>query len=312
MKIMLLGANGVIGQAVEQVLLFQGHSYISVARTLNGPNAVIADRTDPEAIRALIEAHNVHTVIDVIAYTERDTLPLLRAIDGRIRHYVMLSSADVYRNYGLFHRTEKGIAAPQLTEASALRKRLYPYRGSILRQSDAPDQWMDDYDKIPLEKAAQKMSSVSTILRLPMVYGGRGKLARFDWLTKPILADKASIRVARNWRDWISSYGYIDNISSAIIHAATTPSVAGKVFNLTDGPAISHGEWMDAFKAVSGWAGTFEVDEENKSLKDSPLDWSIPLEVSGAAFEDISGFRPPLARNDCLRAILDELKDTPP
>ena len=77
----------------------------------------------------LKETRSITTIIDVIAYTEADTLPLLSAIDGRVERYVMLSSADVYRNYGLLHHLETGTPNSILTEDAPLRRSRLPYRG---------------------------------------------------------------------------------------------------------------------------------------------------------------------------------------
>ncbi len=67
--------------------------------------------------------------LDVIPYSERDTLTLietLRDITGRV---VALSSQDVYRAYGLFTRLEEGLPEPApYNEDAPLRSKLYPYR----------------------------------------------------------------------------------------------------------------------------------------------------------------------------------------
>jgi hypothetical protein len=105
---------------------------------------------------AAVRELGADTVIDLIAYTQADTLPLLDALSGQVARYVMVSSVDVYRNYEGLHR--KGRPSPiwdRLTEDAELRASRFPYRLAKPRPASDPQAWMDGYDKIPLEAAAR-------------------------------------------------------------------------------------------------------------------------------------------------------------
>ena len=70
----------------------------------------------------------------------------------------------------LFARVPGAIETTPLTESSALRERLYPYRGR--RIPGVYDFNWDDYDKILVERAVLNNNDLpATVLRLPMVYG---------------------------------------------------------------------------------------------------------------------------------------------
>ena len=305
MTILVLGASGPIGAAISATLSAANQPYLAVSRQAFGPNTARADRSDADRIGQLIEDYGITTVVDVIAYTEADTLPLLKAIDGKLQRYVMLSSADVYKNYGLLHRLETGLPTPVLTEDAPLRSSRYPYRKSDPRTTDDPDKWMDAYDKIPLEAAVRDLSTDWTILRLPMVYGASGKLARFSWITRPMRTGKSKLEVARNWYNWTTTYGFVGNVAAAIVHVVTHPGAANETFNVTDTDAMAHSDWIDAFACAAGWRG--EIDNDAHSSPGvAALDLSIPLVLIGDKLSARTGFVPPYSLASSIANVLEQ------
>ena len=304
---MVLGANGPIGSEIVSVLRANGVEHVSVSRTGASAQSVIANRTDTDRILELIRARRIDTIVDVIAYTEPETGALLDAVDGHISRYVMLSSADVYRNYGLFTGKEIGDPDPILTEGSALRRSRYPYRENRLRSRDDPNLWMDKYDKIPIESRVKKMHAAWTILRLPMVFGARGKLNRFDWIMSPIRRRKQHLTVSQCTLNWVTSYGYVRNIAAAIVLAACHENAANRVFNVTDSAPVPHSDWIECIAEIAGWSGDVIPEPTEKQTRPNQPNWSIPLAMSGSAFKEALGFSPPYSRKDALTDIWIEL-----
>src|SRR4051812_46566639 len=177
MSVLVLGGTGFIGAPLVARLLADGvetavgHHGARAAPA--GARSVVLDRGDPAAVVAALRETGADTVIDLIAYTAADTLPLLDALPGQVARYVLASSVDVYRNYEGLHR--KGRPTPiwdRLTGAAELRPSGSPYRLAKPRPASDPQVWMDDYDKIPLEEAArERLGLAATIVRLPMVFG---------------------------------------------------------------------------------------------------------------------------------------------
>lgn len=87
--------------------------------------------------------------------------------------------------------------ATALAEDAPLRSRAFPYRRAALRAADDPDQYLDDYEKIPIEAAVLRRAGAWTILRLPMVYGPGAKQRRFAWAIEPMLAKATTLRAGR-------------------------------------------------------------------------------------------------------------------
>jgi len=307
MRVALIGGGGAIGRATTAALTVHGADVVTLTRS----GATRIDRRDAQSVSALLRAERFDCVIDCIAYTAADTAPLLAALDGLVARYVQLSSCDVYRNYALLHRLESG--APDvglLGEDAPLRTRRYPYRQDTPRAADDPERWMDDYEKIEVESAAQQLSRTAwTILRLPMVFGPGDKQRRFGWMMGPMRAGAAAIAAPAEWLDWVTTYGHVENVGAAIAHAALHPEAARAIFNVTDFAPKSHRWWIARIGAVMGWRGGINVlsDPAHPFVKRlAGLDLSVPFMASSAALQRL-GYAPPITIDEALaRTAADE------
>ena len=315
MRTLVIGGGGPIGQAVVRAFLARGDEAFWTSRQPNPPQGAInghvhVDRNRPDDIARILHDRQIETVVDMVAYSEASTRPLLSALEGRLQRYVLVSSCDVYRNYGLLHRLETGDAdASPLSETAPLRTRRFPYRLDTARAADAPDRWMDDYDKIPIEDAVRGMACDWTILRLPMVYGPGDRQRRFRWAITPMVSQAPLLQAPKTWLDWKTTYGFIDNVAAAIAHCTADRRAANATFNVADEPAMRHHGWIDRLRQATGWTGTVEPTE-----KDTPfaraitgLDLSVPLDVPAQRlFTDLE-FTPPVALDTAARlTVADE------
>ena len=289
MRVLVLGGGGPIGQASVARLRAAGATVFWASR---GPPAfpdeghLIADRTRPQEIAEMVERLGLDTLIDCVAYTQAQTAPLLAALERRLGRYVLVSSCDVYRYYALLHRQETGRPElGELDEAAPLRASRLPYRGDQPRPADAPDRWMDDYDKIPIEEAVRGLACDWTILRLPMVYGPGDRQRRFRWALAPMLAGAPALQAPGAWLDWATTYGFIDNVGEAIALAARHPRAARSLFNVADETAMPHRAWVQRFAAATGWRGELQVtdDPEYPFVRAVELGYRPPVSPERAA-----------------------------
>jgi nucleoside-diphosphate-sugar epimerase len=300
-NVMVLGATGFIGPPLVRRLLSRGHAVVAVSRNPDpgeaGATPLALDRSDPAAVARAAEAHRTEAVIDLLAMTLAATAPLLEALAGRVGRYVLASSGDVYRQYGAIHRLEP---EPQpsalLAEDAPLRTRLHPYRSEPRRPADDPAAWMDDYDKIPIERAAAGHPGLpAVIVRLPMIYGPGDRYGRFSWAIGPMLAGAPTIEVDREWAAWRSSYGFVDDVAAGLALAATHEAAAG-VYNLGPKAAGDHLAWADRFAAALGWAGELravarDAVAEPLRARLSALDLTLPLATDTARIRGELGYR---------------------
>jgi nucleoside-diphosphate-sugar epimerase len=218
-------------------------------------------------VARIAKAQAIDTVIDLLAYTQAATAPLMDALDGCISRYVLTSSCDVYRNFGIVHRKEE--AAPlrgAIDEDSPLRQCRFLYRDGQPRSAEDPSRWLDDYDKIPIEEGLITRTGFDwTILRLPMVFGPGDRQRRFRWIIEPMAGGAKSIAVPRAWAGWRTTYGYVEDVAAGIALAAGHPAAARRIFNLGMSDVPTQTEWVARFAAVTSWHGEITDDIDASS-----------------------------------------------
>lgn len=306
MRMLIVGSSGFIGQAIAANARARGLFVAGMSRDLRFSSVhedahLSADAADPTQVLNAVRAHAIDVVVDVIARTHARTGPLLEALDGQIARYVMVSSCDVYRNYGLLHRRETGTPDLDLLETSALRASRHPYRGSQPRAPDDPLRWHDDYDKIPIEDAVRSLAAPWTIARLPMVYGPGDRQARFAWALGAMLGGAGHIEAPTAWLDWTSTYSFAANVGAAVCLAAIHPAAAGSAVNIADSEPASNRQWFERLRAVTGWRGALvETDALWPTLQG--LDLSVPLAVNAAWSRTTLDFTPDISIEASLAA----------
>ena len=263
MRVLIIGGVGFIGLAVTRELLAGGHNVALYHRGRTEPDEargalhIHGDRDDLEAARSQLEAFQPDVAIHMIAMTEAQAEMFTQTLRGVAKRAVVISSQDVYRAFGRVNGIEGGPPdATPLSEDAPLRARLYPYRVEQPRADDDPERWMDEYDKILVERAVMAEPTLPcAVLRLPAVYGPHDRRSRFrQWLTRmddgrpAILMDAAEAR----WR-W--TYGYVEDIAHAITLAALDPRSAGRIYNVGERDTLSMEERAQAVAEAAGWRG---------------------------------------------------------
>lgn len=299
MNVAILGINGFLGTAIGQHATGLGHSVVgisrsSIYRSIPGIPYVSGDRGDSEFIKRVLLERQIDVLVDVIPMVVTDTQPLLDCIDESIAQYIMLSSSDVYSNYELLHRCSSGDPwHGSVDEDSPLRSTAFPYRELVPRAQDAADKYLDDYDKIPIERSVQRLSSAWTILRLPMVFGPGDKQRRFRWAISPMLRGEEKLVIPRSWGHWQSTYGYIDNVGAAVALTLGDPRAENRIFNVTEKSPVSQLEWARRFASALDWRGTIALTDDPYDLfarRLQGLDLSVPFRISGNRFRETFGF----------------------
>ena len=290
MNVLIIGVNGFLGRAIASRSVSLGHRVFGVSRSETATPDIsgiylVGDRSHPKRIAELVIEKQINVVVDVIAMTLPETQALISELDNLVSQYVMLSSSDVYRNYELLHRKARG--TPTLgfvDECSELRSTRYPYRQEPRRAENAADRYLDDYDKIPIEEAVKRLSVHWTILRLPMVYGPGDKQRRFRWAIEPMAKGEKCLLIPKAWGEFLTTYGYIDNVAAAIAITIGNSKAARQVFNVAEETPTDHFKWADRIANVMKWSGTIETTEDPDhpfARRIRALDLTVPFRIDG-------------------------------
>jgi nucleoside-diphosphate-sugar epimerase len=256
MRVLVIGGTNFIGPAVVQRLVEGGHDLTlfhrgntEAAARASVPH-IHGDRRELELYRTDLERFAPDVVLDMAPMSGADAEAVMRACRGLVRRVVMISSVDVYRAYGRLHGTEPGpLELLPLTEDAPLRERLYPYRGERGGR-------LDDYDKIPAERAIMSDAQIAgTVLRLPAVHGERDYQHRLYMELARMDAGRPAILVQEDMLHWRWCRGYAGNVADAIALAVSDERAAARVYNVAEPEALTQEAWLRAVARIAGWHG---------------------------------------------------------
>jgi 2'-hydroxyisoflavone reductase len=102
MRLLVLGGTHHVGRAVVETALARGDEVTTLNRGVSrapapGVDALVADRTDPEAMRKAIAGREWDAVVDTWSGAPRVVRDSCRLLAGRAGHYGYVSSRSVYR-----------------------------------------------------------------------------------------------------------------------------------------------------------------------------------------------------------------------
>jgi 2'-hydroxyisoflavone reductase len=102
MRLLVLGGTHHVGRAVVETALARGDEVTTVNRGLSRPaaagvEALVADRTDPDALRQVVADREWDAVIDTWSGAPRVVRDSSELLSGRVGHYGYVSSRSVYR-----------------------------------------------------------------------------------------------------------------------------------------------------------------------------------------------------------------------
>ncbi len=121
MSVAIIGGTGFMGSAVVDTLPLRGLAPIVIARDQRpksiAPDAIFepADRIDAKALTDIFRRHDVDSVVDIFALGLLNTSAVFEIMGPVGSRYLLLSSIDVYSNYGRLLRREEPQIQPEPT-----------------------------------------------------------------------------------------------------------------------------------------------------------------------------------------------------
>jgi nucleoside-diphosphate-sugar epimerase len=321
MRILVIGGTRFMGPLVVRSLNDLGHEVIVFHRgqtPVDLPSAVkeiLGDRRPLASFAGKLTRLAPDIVLDMIPAIEQDAQDVMSTFRGIARRVVAISSQDVYRAFGRVNHKESGPAEPgPITEDSPLREHLYPYRGETPRNEDQK-QWMNDYDKILVERAVMGDPELpGTILRLPAVYGpGDYQHRTFAWL-KRMDDERPAILLDEKEAQWRWTHGYVENVADAITLAVTSERASGRIYNVGEPFALSMAEWIGKIEEATGWHGSIVLAPQGKLPQ--PLRWGINAEqdivVDSSPIREELGYKERIDLDEAFSRTINWERANPP
>jgi nucleoside-diphosphate-sugar epimerase len=310
MKVLAIGATGFIGRWVIPLLVDQGHDVAVFHRGDTNPNLTVGAREflgDRDRLRdssSELRRFAPDVVIDLILYTELQARQLAKSFRGTGSRIVVISSADVYRNYdGLLGKTKTAPDPVPLSESAPLRETRYPYRGehpSFI--------YAHDYEKILVEQVLLNDPDLpATIARLPAVYGPGDRQHRLRGYLQRMMRDTKPIVLEEGQAAWRWSRGYVENVASALALLISDDRSSGRVYNVADEPTLTEGEWVKRIAAVAEWHGDILAVPRAELPDDSrqPYDWRYHLWSDTGSMGQELGYVQPVPFEEALRRAVE-------
>jgi nucleoside-diphosphate-sugar epimerase len=322
MRILVIGGTNFMGPLVVRSLSEQGHEVTVFHRGQTrtdlprGVKEILGDRRSLAESAIELQRLAPVVVLDMIPETEHDALEVMRIFSGVARRVVAISSQDVYRAFGRVNGKETGpVESMPITEKSALREKLYPYRGQTPRDQDDPKRWQDDYDKILVERVVMSNASLpGTILRLPMVYGPGDYQHRLFSHLKRIDDNRPAILLDEAEAQWRWTHGYVKNVADAIALAVRDDRAAGRIYNVGEPFTVTMAEWVAMIGQAAGWQGRVVLVPQGRLPE--PLRWGINAEqdivVDSSRIHRELGYEERVGFEEALRRTIAWERANPP
>jgi nucleoside-diphosphate-sugar epimerase len=263
MRILVIGGTRFMGPQVVRYLSEQGHDITLFHRGQTHADLpqevkeILGNRRPLSVSESELRKLALDVVLDMIPFSEQDAREVMNTFTGIAERVVAISSQDVYRAFGRVNRKESGPLDPlPLTEDSPLRENLYPYRGMTPRNPDDSGRWMDDYDKILVERLVMGNPNLpGTVLRLPAVYGPGDYQHRLFQFLKRMDDNRPAILRDENVARWRWTHGYVENVAGAIASAVTDKRASGRIYNVGEPYTPTMTEWVSSIGRIAGWKG---------------------------------------------------------
>lgn len=242
-KILIIGGSYFTGRALVELLVQEKAHEIfifnrgNIPLNMEGVKECRGDRTLADSVSKGLPRADWDAVIDLCGYSDTDVMSALKGIQGRIRHYIYISTVSVY---------DPGppVSYP-LEETSSLLVK--PFTGSeevagyILGKIRA---------EACLTSLCRERSIPFTILRPSIIYGRYNYAPRETWFFdriekgEPIIIPKSNLA--------LFSFIFVEDLARIISLCMFNPAARDQVFNAVSPELVSYERFADILIRISG------------------------------------------------------------
>jgi len=308
MNILFIGGTSFTGPFAIRHLVDAGHAVTVFHRGKSkasilpeGVRHIIGDKDRLTEARAEFRAIRPDVVVNMMCLTTTDAEVFVDVFGDMAGRAVVISSADVYRNYGRLHGTEPGPPDPLPLDEDA------PLREKLSEQGE-------HYNKTSVESIVRKAPFPVTILRYSAIYGPEDPLNRTFDTVKRVDDGRRHILVQDGVDTWRFHDCYCENAGHALALATVRPEAAGRVYNVADLKCPTVAERIHQIARAAGWDGsivTLKRDQLPEAMR-FPGDLSASLVLDTQRIRRELGYQEIVSYDEGLRRTIEWQRANPP
>ena len=239
-NILIIGGTRNMGFYLTQRLMDAGHRVTILNRGMSEDelpeiiHRLRADRTDPQQMKRALLGKSFDVVVDFVMYKQYEAEVIVDLLGGKIEHYIMISTGQVYL-------VREGISRPFKEDDFEGRIQPAPKANTF-----AYEEWSYGVNKRQAEdvfmKARAENNFPYTVLRLPMVNSERDTFRRlYSYIIRlkdgnPLLVPETPTYPLRH------IYG--QDVVEAIIKIIAEKSGIGRAFNISQEETVTIDEFL--------------------------------------------------------------------
>jgi nucleoside-diphosphate-sugar epimerase len=208
MKVLVMGGTRFIGVYLTRLLVAAGHEVTLFNRgkrpaPVAGLRQITGDRTDPEQLQAQLRGESFDAIFDNNGRELSDTQPLFNLFQGKLQHFVYISSAGVYL------KTDQ---PPHL-------------------EGDPVDPKSRHRGKFETEEGLAAANIPWTSIRPVYIYGPGNYNPLEAWFFDRIVRDRP-VPVPGNGQS-ITQLGHVADLAQAMLAVLGNEAAIGQIFNIS-------------------------------------------------------------------------------
>jgi nucleoside-diphosphate-sugar epimerase len=207
MRILVIGGTRFIGVYLTQLLVEVGHEVVLFNRgnhpAPDGVGQIIGDRTDSTQLTEKLAQEEFDVIFDNNGRELADTKPLAEIFQGRVQHFVYMSSAGVY---------QKSDQMPHI-------------------EGDTVDPKSRHKGKHETEAYLQQLGIPFTSIRPTYIYGPQNYNPLESWFFDRIVRDRP-IPIAGNGMH-ITQLGHVKDLAKAMTQVIGNETVVRQIYNIS-------------------------------------------------------------------------------
>lgn len=208
MRILVMGGTRFIGVYLTQLLVEQGHEVVLFNRgnrpaPVEGVAQIHGDRQDADDLKQKLGDERFDAIFDNNGREQRDTQPLIDLFNGKVQHFVYVSSAGVYQKSDQMPHLEGDTVDP-----NSRHKGKFETEASLFAQS------------VPF-----------TSVRPVYIYGPQNYNPLESWFFDRIVRDRP-VPIPGNGQH-LTQLGHVYDLAMAMTQVLGNQQAVGKIYNIS-------------------------------------------------------------------------------